>query len=68
MVLIREFVLFSTCRVYALPRLQKTVSERLGNYVKTAWTVDPRIALALVARFPGSAALRAEVSNLVQVR
>ncbi|KAG0598394.1 hypothetical protein M758_12G069200 [Ceratodon purpureus] len=53
-------------QVCAIPRLQKTVSERLEDYVKTAWSVDPRIALALVARFPGSAALKAEVSMLVQ--
>lgn len=53
-------------QVFASPRLQKTVSERLGNYVKTAWTIDPRIALALVVRFPGSAVLKAEVSILVQ--
>lgn len=55
------------CRVYALPRLQRLVSERWGTFVKTAWSVDPRIALALVARFPGSVALKMEVSGLVQV-
>lgn len=53
-------------KVYAVPRLQKMIPERWGNFVKTAWAVDPRIALSLVARFPGSAALKAEVGNLVQ--
>lgn len=60
--------MFTPCRVYAVPRLQKMIPERWGNFVKTAWAVDPRIALSLVARFPGSAALKAEVGNLVQVR
>lgn len=37
------------------------------EYVKTAWSTDPRIAMGLVARFPGVNMLRAEVSSLVQV-
>jgi len=61
-------LLFTPCRVNTVPRLQRIASERLGNYVKTAWSVDPRIALSLVARFPGSASLKAEVSILVLVR
>ncbi|KAH9576425.1 hypothetical protein CY35_01G160200 [Sphagnum magellanicum] len=40
--------------------------ERWGNHVRTAWAVDPKIALALVARFPGVASLKSEVSSMVQ--
>ncbi|CAM6044662.1 unnamed protein product [Sphagnum compactum] len=40
--------------------------ERWGNHVRTAWAVDPQIALALVARFPGVASLKSEVSSMVQ--
>lgn len=53
-------------KVNTVPRLQRMASERLGSYAKTAWSVDPRIALSLVARFPGSALLKAEVGILVQ--
>lgn len=35
--------------------------------VKTAWAVDPRIALALVARFPGALSVRTQVASMVQV-
>lgn len=35
--------------------------------MKTAWAVDPRIALALVARFPGALSLKTEVASMVQV-
>jgi hypothetical protein len=41
--------------------------EQWGNHVRTAWAVDPQIALALVARFPGVASLKSEVSSMVQV-
>jgi hypothetical protein len=45
----------------------KPSSESWGVHVKTAWAVDPRIALALVARFPGALSVRTEVASLVQV-
>ncbi|KAL3684958.1 hypothetical protein R1sor_002980 [Riccia sorocarpa] len=48
-----------------LPRWRVS-AERWAEYVKTAWSTDPRIALALVARFPGVGILRTEVSTLVQ--
>lgn len=44
----------------------KPSSESWGVHVKTAWAVDPRIALALVARFPGALSVRTEVASLVQ--
>jgi phosphatidylinositol 4-kinase len=44
----------------------KSISEPWEIHVKTAWAVDPRIALALVARFPGAHALRTEVTSMVQ--
>lgn len=49
-----------------VPR-SKSNSEPWEIHVKTAWAVDPRIALALVARFPGAHALRTEVTSMVQV-
>jgi len=45
----------------------KSNSESWEVHVKTAWAVDPRIALALVARFPGAHAIRTEVTSMVQV-
>lgn len=45
----------------------KPNSESWGVHVKTAWAVDPRIALALVARFPGALSVRTEVASMVQV-
>lgn len=47
------------------PRLRIS-SDRWVEYVKTAWSVDPRIALALPTRFPAIVSLRAEVMLLVQ--
>lgn len=44
----------------------KPNSESWGVHVKTAWAVDPRIALALVARFPGALSLKTEVASMVQ--
>jgi hypothetical protein len=45
----------------------KSNSERWGDHVATAWSIDPCIALALVARFPGAVSLKTEVASLVQV-
>lgn len=45
----------------------RSSSERWADHIKTAWAVDPRIALALVARFPGAVSLKAEVFSMVQV-
>lgn len=45
----------------------KSNSESWEVHVKTAWAVDPHIALALVARFPGVHAIRTEVASMVQV-
>ncbi|GBG80565.1 hypothetical protein CBR_g31025 [Chara braunii] len=40
--------------------------ERWAEWVRTAWSVDPRIAIAMVARFPGVTHIRTEVTKLVQ--
>ncbi|CAM6104386.1 unnamed protein product [Calypogeia fissa] len=42
-------------------------ADQWSEYAKTAWSVDPRIALSLVARFPAIATLKTEVTSLVQV-
>ncbi|GLJ12893.1 hypothetical protein SUGI_0199940 [Cryptomeria japonica] len=44
----------------------KISSDRWAEYVRTAFSVDPRIAICLVARFPSVSSLRAEVMSLVQ--
>nr|GMD85761.1 phosphatidylinositol 4-kinase alpha 1-like [Ipomoea batatas] len=44
----------------------KISSEKMVNYAKTAFAVDPRIALALASRFPTNNALKGEVTQLVQ--
>lgn len=54
-------------RVQTVPHLQQE-SEQWGTHVKTAWSLDPQIALALVARFPSATTLKAEVASMVQVR
>lgn len=57
---------------WAFPLKESTVSrvkhssERWIEYLRTAWSVDPSIALSLVARFPAVSALRTEMSFLVQ--
>lgn len=45
----------------------KISSEKMVDYAKTAFAVDPRIALALASRFPTNNALKGEVTQLVQV-
>lgn len=44
----------------------KISSEKWIEYARTAFSVDPRIALSLAARFPTNSSLKAEVTQLVQ--
>ncbi|RAL49359.1 hypothetical protein DM860_012792 [Cuscuta australis] len=44
----------------------KISADKLVEYAKTAFSVDPRIALSLASRFPTTSALKGEVSQLVQ--
>ncbi|KAI4295546.1 hypothetical protein L6164_035584 [Bauhinia variegata] len=44
----------------------KISPDKWIDYARTAFSVDPRIALCLVSRFPTNASLKAEVSQLVQ--
>ncbi|KAJ6739042.1 hypothetical protein OIU74_003911 [Salix koriyanagi] len=44
----------------------KISSEKWIEYARTAFSVDPRIALCLVSRFPTNTNLKAEVTQLVQ--
>ncbi|KAG5247748.1 phosphatidylinositol kinase family protein [Salix suchowensis] len=44
----------------------KISSEKWIEYARTAFSVDPRIALCLVLRFPTNTNLKAEVTQLVQ--
>ncbi|XP_024530657.1 phosphatidylinositol 4-kinase alpha 1 [Selaginella moellendorffii] len=48
-----------------VPRL-RVHADRLLEFAKTAWLIDPRIALSLVARFPAFNNLRSEVAVMVQ--
>ena len=45
----------------------KMSSERWIEFARTAFAVDPRIALSLASRFPTVSSLKAEVTQLVQV-
>lgn len=45
----------------------KISSDKWIEHARTAFSVDPRIALSLASRFPTNAALKAEVTQLVQV-
>lgn len=45
----------------------KISSDRWIEYARTAFLVDPRIALSLVSRFRTNPHLRAEVTQLIQV-
>ncbi|KAF3435609.1 hypothetical protein FNV43_RR22700 [Rhamnella rubrinervis] len=45
---------------------QKISSEKWIEYARTAFSVDPRIALSLASRFPTNTFLKAEVTHLVQ--
>lgn len=44
----------------------KISSERWVEYARTAFSVDPRIALSLASRFPANATLKIEITLLVQ--
>ncbi|XP_042500732.1 phosphatidylinositol 4-kinase alpha 1-like [Macadamia integrifolia] len=44
----------------------KISSEKWIEYVRTSFSVDPRIALSLASRFPTVSSLKAEVNQLVQ--
>ncbi|XP_078444700.1 phosphatidylinositol 3- and 4-kinase family protein [Wolffia australiana] len=45
----------------------KISSEKWIEYVRTAFSVDPRIAISLTARFPTVTAVASEVANLVHI-
>ncbi|KAL5974827.1 Phosphatidylinositol 4-kinase alpha 1 [Asimina triloba] len=45
----------------------KISSEKWIEYARTAFAVDPRIALSVSSRFPTVSSLKAEVTNLVQL-
>ncbi|KAL4194748.1 hypothetical protein AMTRI_Chr05g70010 [Amborella trichopoda] len=45
----------------------KISSEKWIEYVRTAFSVDPRIALSMCTRFPAVAPVKAEVTHLVQL-
>ncbi|CAH9107177.1 unnamed protein product [Cuscuta epithymum] len=45
----------------------KVSTDKLVEYAKTAFSVDPRIALSLASRFPTNNALKSEVALLVQL-
>ncbi|KAG5391470.1 hypothetical protein IGI04_021433 [Brassica rapa subsp. trilocularis] len=44
----------------------KISSEKWTEHAKTAFSVDPRIALSLASRFPANAGVKSEVTQLVQ--
>ncbi|XP_019091150.1 PREDICTED: phosphatidylinositol 4-kinase alpha 1-like [Camelina sativa] len=44
----------------------KISSEKWTEYAKSAFSVDPRIAISLASRFPANIALKSEVIQLVQ--
>ncbi|KAK4401558.1 Phosphatidylinositol 4-kinase alpha 1, partial [Sesamum angolense] len=44
----------------------KISSEKWIEFARTAFSVDPRIALSLAARFPSNSALKGEITQLVQ--
>ncbi|BBM99420.1 phosphatidylinositol 4-kinase A [Marchantia polymorpha subsp. ruderalis] len=47
------------------PRIKVTADQWI-EYVRTAWSVDPRIALSLVSRFPTVSPVKVEVTSMVQ--
>lgn len=48
------------------PARLRISSDRWIEFVRTAWSVDPRIAFTLPTRFPAIGSLRAEITTLVQ--
>lgn len=57
----------STSARETTPSLPKITSEKWIEYARTAFSVDPRIALSLASRFPTNTFLKAEMTQLVQV-
>jgi len=49
-------------------RSTKIGSDKWVEHVRTAFSVDPRIALSLTSRFPTNSSVTTEVALLVQVR
>lgn len=45
----------------------KISSDKWIDHARTAFSVDPRIALSMTLRFPANAALQSETTQLVQV-
>jgi hypothetical protein len=45
----------------------KISSDKWIDHSRTAFAVDPRIALSMTMRFPTNAALQSEITQLVQV-
>lgn len=45
----------------------KISSDKWVEFARTAFSVDPRIALSLAARFPANTSLKTEIIQLVQV-
>ncbi|KAL3700638.1 hypothetical protein R1sor_018660 [Riccia sorocarpa] len=56
---------FPLLKESSAPRF-KVNSDQWIEFARTGWAVDPRIAFALVARFPTVPVLKAEVTSLVQ--
>ncbi|GJM96371.1 hypothetical protein PR202_ga13198 [Eleusine coracana subsp. coracana] len=46
----------------------KISSDKWVDHARTAFAVDPRIALSMTLRFPTNAALQSEITQLVQTR
>ncbi|KAM6557546.1 hypothetical protein CsatB_004565 [Cannabis sativa] len=49
------------------PSRSKISSDKWIEYARTAFSVDPRIAISLASRFPTNTFLKAEVTHLVQL-
>ena len=45
----------------------KISSDKWIDHVRTAFAVDPRIALSMPLRFPTNATMQSEITQLVQV-
>jgi len=45
----------------------KISADKWVEYTRTAFSVDPRIALSLASRFPTNTFIKTEVTQLVQV-
>lgn len=45
----------------------KITPDKWVEYARTAFSVDPQVALSLASRFPANVTLKAEITQLVQV-